>query len=120
MKKDAEDHATEDSKKKELIETRNVAEQMAYTAEKALKDHEKDVPADVKTEIEEKIKTLREIKEKDDKAAIEAATETLSTAMQKIGEIMSKAAEAEAKPEEAKSDDEPTVHEADVTGEETK
>ena len=120
MKKDAEDHAAEDSKKKELIETRNIAEQMAYTAEKALKDHEKDVPADVKTEIEEKIKSLREVKEKDDKTAIEAATETLSTAMQKIGEIMSKAAEAEAKPEEAKSDDEPTVHEADVTGEETK
>lgn len=120
MKKDAEDHAAEDSKKKELIETRNIAEQMAYTAEKALKDHEKDVPADVKTEIEEKIKSLREVKEKDDKTAIEAATETLSTAMQKIGEIMSKAAEAAAKPEEAKSDDEPTVHEADVTGEETK
>ena len=113
MKKDAEDHAGEDAKKKELIDTRNLAEQMAYTAEKALKDHEKDVPDDVKIDIEEKIKTLRELKEKDDKVAIESATEALSTAMQKIGEIMSKAAEAEAKPEEGKSENEPKVHEAE-------
>lgn len=120
MKKEAEDHAAEDTKKKELIDTRNIAEQMAYTAEKALKDHEKDVPADVKTEIEDKIKTVREVKEKDDKAAIEAATEALSTAMQKIGEIMSKAAQAEAKPEEDKSEDEPKVHEADARDEEAK
>ncbi len=117
MKKDAEDHAAEDSKKKELIETKNQAEQLIYTAEKSLKDHEKDIPADTKSEIEDKIKSLREVKEKDDKGAIEAATEALSSSLQKIGEIMQKAAEAAAKPEGAKPE-EPTVHEADVTPEE--
>jgi molecular chaperone DnaK len=113
MKKDAEDHAAEDTKKKELIDTRNLAEQLIYTAEKSLKDHEAEVPADVKTEIEDKIKTLREVKEKDDKSAIETATEALSTSLQKIGEIMNKAAEAAAKPEEPKQEEGPTVHEAE-------
>lgn len=123
MKKEAEDHAAEDAKKKELIETRNQAEQLIYTAEKSLKDHEKDIPADTKTEIEDKIKSLKEIREKDDKAAIEAATEALSTSLQKIGEIMQKAAEEAAKtpgPTEGTPADEPIVHDADVTGEDKK
>lgn len=120
MKKDAEDHAAEDIKKKEVIETRNLAEQMVYTAEKALKDHADAVPADVKTEIEEKIKAVNEAKSGDDKTAIETASEALSTSMQKIGEIMSKAAEEATKPEEAKTEGGPTVHEAAVTGEDTK
>ncbi|MEY2665060.1 MAG: hypothetical protein RLZZ480_165 [Candidatus Parcubacteria bacterium] len=112
MKKEAEEHAAEDEKKKELIDTRNLAEQMVYTAEKALKDHADAVPADVKTEIEDKIKAVNEAKNGDDKAKIESASEALSTAMQKIGEIMSKAAEADVKENDTKSDDEPKVHDA--------
>jgi len=120
MKKEAEDHASEDEKKKELIEVRNQAEQMVYTAEKALKDHEKEVPEDVKTEINDKIKLVNEAKGKDDKAAIESAVNELSTSLQKIGEIMQKAAEeaqkgAEGAPaEEKKDDDEPTVRDAET------
>ena len=120
MKKEAEDHAAEDAKKKELIETRNLAEQMVYTAEKALKDHEAEVPAEIKTEIEDKIKAVNEAKNGEDKAAIEAAAEALSTSMQKIGEIMNKAAEAAAKPEEAKTEEGPTVHDADIADESSK
>lgn len=112
MKKEAEEHAAEDEKKKELIDTRNMAEQMVYTAEKALKDHEKEITGDIKSEIEGKIGAVNEAKGKDDKAAIEKATEELSTAMQKIGELMSKSAEAEAKENDTKSDDEPKVHDA--------
>ena len=119
MKKEAEDHASEDEKKKELIEVRNQAEQMVYTAEKALKDHEKEVPEDVKTEISDKIKLVNEAKGKDDKAAIESAVNELSTSLQKIGEIMQKAAEAAQKGAEGtptegkKDDDEPTVRDAE-------
>jgi molecular chaperone DnaK len=125
MKKEAEDHAAEDSEKKELIETRNLAEQLVYTAEKSMKDHEKEIPAEVKTEIEDKIKTLKEVREKDDKAEIESASEALSTSLQKIGEIMQKAAEEAAKsaPSDTASEskkDEPIVHDADVTSEEKK
>lgn len=122
MKKEAEEHATEDAKKKELIETRNQAEQMVYTAEKSIKDHEKEIPEDVKTEINDKIKAVNEAKNGDDKAAIDGATTTLSTSLQKIGEIMQKAAEAaQSKNEpEASTDkkdgtdgDEPTVRDAE-------
>ncbi len=99
MQKDAEDHAAEDEKKKALIESRNMAEQLLYTAEKSLKEHGDKIPADTKTEIEGKVSALREATGKDDKAEIESKTEELSTSLQKIGEIIQKAAEAAAKDE---------------------
>ena len=94
MQKEAEMHAQEDAKKKEVAEARNLAEQMIYTAEKALKDHGDKVPADVKTSITEKISALRTAKDGQDTAAIKTASEALSTEMQKIGEIMAKAGQA--------------------------
>jgi molecular chaperone DnaK len=120
MKQEAEEHAGEDEKKKELIDARNQAEQLVYTAEKSLKDHESEVPADVKEEIETKVKEVNTAKEGDDKAAIDTAAAALSESLQKIGEIMQKAAEAaqagagdsEAKPEEG-AEDEPKVHDAE-------
>lgn len=92
MKRDADEHASEDAKKKELIDTRNVAEQLVYTAEKALKDHGDKVSTEIKSDVEAKIAAVNEVKQKDDKGAIEAAAEALSTAMQKIGESMNQAA----------------------------
>lgn len=128
MKQEAEEHAGEDEKKKELIDTRNQAEQLVYTAEKSIKDHESEIPADVKEEIEGKVKEVNEAKAGEDKAAIDTAVAALSESLQKIGEIMQKAAEAaqagaadgEAKPDGA--EDEPTVHEAEevATDEEKK
>jgi molecular chaperone DnaK len=115
MKKEAEDHAAEDEKKKEMIEARNNAEQMVYTAEKSLKDHEKEIPEDVKKEIEDKMKAVNDVKDSDDKKALSKAVEELTTSLQKIGEIMQKAAEAATK-EDATSDtaeDEPEVREAE-------
>lgn len=88
MQKEAEEHADEDAKKKELIEKRNTAEQMIYTAEKSLKDHGKQISDDVKTEVEDAIKALRDVLEKDDAEAIASTTEALGTSMQKIGEAM--------------------------------
>ena len=126
MKREAEEHAGEDAKKKELIEVRNQAEQLVYTAEKSLKDHAAEVPADIKEEIETKIKEVNEAKGKDDKAAIETAVAALSESLQKIGEIMQKAAEAAQAgaadgASEEKKDDEPVVHEAEeVKNEEEK
>lgn len=114
MKKEAEEHAGEDAKKKELIEARNQAEQLVYTAEKSVKDHEAEVPTDVKEEIETKIKAVNEAKAGDDKAAINSSVEALSESLQKIGEIMQKAAEAaQAGSADEKKEDEPTVHEAE-------
>jgi molecular chaperone DnaK len=121
MQKEAEEHAGEDAKKKELIEARNLAEQMVYTAEKALKDHGDKVPAEIKTDVEAKIKAVHEVKSKDDKAAIETAASALSDAMQKIGEAMAKERPADAAPKADTNTPEGNVRDADVTGsEETK
>jgi molecular chaperone DnaK len=92
MQKDAEEHAAEDQKKKELIDTRNLAEQMVYTAEKSLKDYADKITSEVKTDVEEKIRLVNDAKATDDLAAIKSASDALSTAMQKIGEVMNQAA----------------------------
>jgi molecular chaperone DnaK len=117
MKKDAEDHAAEDGAKKELIEARNQAEQMVYTAEKSLKEHEKEIPEDVKTEIQDKIKAVNEVKDKDEKEPLAKAVEELTVSLQKIGEIMQKAAEAASKEggaeASADADAEPEVRDAE-------
>ena len=92
MKQEAEAHAGEDLKKKELIESRNLADQLIYTAEKSLTEHKDAISAEIKTAIESKIKELREAKEKDDSEVIKTKTQELSTEMQKIGEAMQKQA----------------------------
>ena len=88
MTKDAEAHAEEDKKKKEIIETRNLADALIFTTEKALKEAGEKVNEEEKKKIEEKITALKEVKDKDDKEAIQKAAEELSQASQKIGEIM--------------------------------
>ena len=85
MRKDAELHATEDTKKKELIEARNLAEQIIYTSEKALTDAGDKVTADEKKPVQEKIEALKKAKEGDSTDAIKKATEELSKAIQAIG-----------------------------------
>ena len=90
MKKDAEVHAEEDKQKRELADARNMADTFIYSAEKALRDAGEKVPAELKTDVESKIKALKDVKESSDLAAITSASRALSEAMQKIGEIMYK------------------------------
>ncbi len=94
MKQDAEAHAAEDEKKKAEVETRNIAEQTIYAAEKAVKDAGDKVPADVKSDVEAKIADLKKAKEGTDIEAVKKATDFLSVSMQKIGEAMMKAQQA--------------------------
>jgi molecular chaperone DnaK len=91
MRKEAEANADADRKKKEIAETRNIAEQVVYTAEKALRDGGDKVPADIKSAVEAKITALKGVKDGNDLSAIKKATEELSQEMQKIGEAMTKA-----------------------------
>lgn len=105
MQKDAEMHADEDKKKKELVEQRNIGDQFIYAAEKALKDAGDKVPAETKEEIETKIKELKEVKDKDNLEDIKAKNEALSTSMQKIGEILNQQAQQEAQPQEGEPKD---------------
>jgi molecular chaperone DnaK len=92
MKKDAEVHAEEDKKKKELIETRNMADTLIYSTEKSLREAGDKVTADEKKPVEEAIENLKKVKDGDDLEAIKKATEAMSTAAQKIGEKLYKAA----------------------------
>lgn len=91
MKKDAEMNASEDEKKKALVDIKNTAEQSVYTAEKSLKDYGDKVPEDTKKSIQEKIDALKTVKDGTDADAIKKATDELSTELSKIGEILAKA-----------------------------
>jgi len=93
MKKDAEMHAEEDKRKKELIEARNMADSLSYTTEKALKDAGDKITADEKKPVEEAITELNKVKNGDDLEAIKKATENLSSVAQKIGEKLYKASQ---------------------------
>jgi molecular chaperone DnaK len=97
MKADAETHADADAKRKEIVEVKNLAEQMVYTAEKAIKDAGDKAPEDVVTEVNEKIAGVKKANEGEDLGLIKSASEALSAAMSKIGEAMMKNTEAEKK-----------------------
>lgn len=88
MAKDAEAHAEEDAKKKELVESRNIADSLVYTAEKSLKDAGDKVKDDLKKEVEEKVKSAREAISADDLEKIKKATDELGQTLQKIGPAM--------------------------------
>ena len=85
MRKDAEAHADEDRKRKELIEARNNADNTAYAAEKAIREFGDKVPADVRSEIEAKVAETKSAAQGEDVEKIKAATEALGQAVQKIG-----------------------------------
>jgi molecular chaperone DnaK len=98
MQADAEAHAEEDAKKKELADVKNTAEMTLFTAEKSLKDFGDKIDASLKTSVEEKITALKLLKDASsaDKDSIHNATEALSAELSKIGEAMQKAGETSA------------------------
>ncbi len=88
MQADAETHAEEDKKKMELIETKNLADQMTHTAEKAIKDAGDKIGDDVKKEVNDAIEEVKKARAGDDGEAIKKSAEALSDKMMKIGEAM--------------------------------
>lgn len=88
MTQDAEAHAEEDAKKKELIEVKNSADNLIFTAEKSLKDMEGKIEETDKKEVEEAIEELKKVKDTDAKEEIESKTKDLSEKISKIGEKM--------------------------------
>jgi len=88
MKKEAETHAEEDRKRKETVEMRNQADTLISVSEKTLKDAGDKAKAEDKTAVEEKIKALKDIKDKDDVEAIKKGIDELSSAIQKVGAAM--------------------------------
>lgn len=94
--KEAEEHAEEDRKRKETIESRNTAESAAFQAEKLLAEHEEQVSDEVKADVQSKIDALRELlkDENADPAQLVTATTELQTSLQQIGEAIYAAEQA--------------------------
>ncbi|MFL7891166.1 MAG: molecular chaperone DnaK [Anaerolineales bacterium] len=85
MRKDAEAHAEEDLKRKELIEARNLADNAVYTAEKTLKDLGDKIPADLKEKVEAEAAKVREVQTSENAQEIRTATENLMSVVQELG-----------------------------------
>lgn len=121
MQADAEANAEEDKKKKELVEKRNEADHMIFTAEKNVREYGDKIDEATKTAINGAIEASKKAKEGTDPAAIDAATKTLSDEMMKIGEIIMKAEQEKnaangAAPEDKKDDGAVDVAAEEVTG----
>jgi len=93
MVKDAESHAEEDKKKKELVEAKNNADSLCYTAEKSLKDAGDKIPEDIKSDIEGKTKALKDLIQTGSKDELQTKSKDLSDSLLKIGEHMYKGQE---------------------------
>ena len=85
MRKEAEAHAEEDRRRKELIEVRNQADNTIYSAEKVLNDLGDKVPADLRSKVEDAIAKVRQVMSGDDHEAIRSATQELTQVLQQVG-----------------------------------
>ncbi|NDA12810.1 MAG: molecular chaperone DnaK, partial [Actinobacteria bacterium] len=115
MVKDAEEHAAEDKKRREEAETRNQAEQMAYSTEKLIKDNDDKLSEEIKTEVQADVDALKTALAGDDIEAVKSAQEKLTTSSQKLGEAIYAAQPAEGEQAEASDED---VVDAEVVDEE--
>ncbi len=96
MVKDAEAHADEDKRKRELVEARNQGEGLIHSTERTIKENEDKIPEADKAAANEAISALREVIGGEDPAVIQAKTEALAQASMKLGEAVYKASAAEA------------------------
>jgi molecular chaperone DnaK len=88
MQKDAEAHADEDRKRKELVETKNQADSMIYATEKSMKDLGDKVDSETKNKVQTEIDSLKKLMESDDVEAIKKGLESLTQASHKLAEMM--------------------------------
>ena len=121
MVKDAEAHAAEDKTRRENAETRNRAEQQAYSVEKLLKDNKDKIPADLSSEVSGAVEQLKKALEGEDIEAIKSAQEKLSTTAQKIGEAIyasDQAAQASGSQQAGKPAEEDNIVDAEIVDDE--
>jgi len=88
MQREAELHADEDLRKRDLIEAKNTGDTSAYQAERTLRENGDKIEASLKTEVEEKVAAVRSAIEAEDTARINSAVDDLNLSMQKIGQAI--------------------------------
>ena len=115
MVKDAEEHATEDKKRREEADTRNQAEQMVYQIEKLIKDNDQKLSEEVKTDVQADVDALKTALAGEDFDAVKSALEKLTESQTKLGEAIYAAASQEAEQEAPSTED---VVDAEVVDEE--
>jgi molecular chaperone DnaK len=113
MVKEAEEHADEDRRRREAISLRNDAESMVFQAEKTLSEYGDRIPSEIKTELDEKVQTVREILDKDRENVdrLKPAYEEMVQSLSKVGTAMYQAASST----EANGFGEPTAEETEET-----
>jgi len=94
MVKDAEAHASEDKRRRELVEARNNADALIHTTERTLRENEEKIPAGDRQAVEPAIQALKDTLESEDTEQIKSKTEALAQASMKIGEALYKAQQA--------------------------
>jgi len=114
MQKDAEVHEEEDKRKKEIIDGRNLLDQVVYTAERSLAENGDKISDDLKKNLQQKIDDAKKVKEKEEILEIKKITEELSAEMQKIGEEMQKNSQTQKPEDKKKNDNDGTVHETET------
>ena len=88
MVSDAEKFAEEDERRRQEVQTRNNAENLAYAAEKMIQENAENIPDDLKTEVEGKVAALRSALQNNDVARIEATVNELQESLQKVGQAV--------------------------------
>jgi molecular chaperone DnaK len=96
MVKEAESHAEEDKKRREMVEVKNQAEALVHSTERMLKDYGDKVPAGDKALVESAVTDLKSVLEGDDKDAIKQKVDALAQASMKLGEAMYQASQGQA------------------------
>jgi molecular chaperone DnaK len=109
MVREGEEHAAEDKRRREAAETRNTAEQLAYSIEKLIKENDEKLPAEVKTEVQADVDALKSALAGDDDAAVKTAFDKLNESQGKIGEAIYKTSQAESAAGASAPESEPTA-----------
>jgi molecular chaperone DnaK len=121
MVREGEEHAAEDKARREAAETRNTAEQLAYSTEKLIKDNDDKLPADVKSEVQADVDALKSALAGDDEAAVKTAFDKLNESQSKLGQAIYSASQeqpAEAAPEGAPEGSDEDIVDAEVVDDE--
>ncbi|PXA71983.1 molecular chaperone DnaK [Cryobacterium arcticum] len=96
MVREGEEHAAEDKRRREAAETRNTAEQLAYSIEKLIKENDEKLPEDVKSEVQGDVDALKSALAGDDDDAVKTAFDKLNESQGKLGEAIYASSQADA------------------------
>ncbi|QYF73111.1 molecular chaperone DnaK [Cryobacterium sp. PAMC25264] len=96
MVREGEEHAAEDKRRREAAETRNTAEQLAYSIEKLIKENDDKLPEEVKTEVQGDVDALKSALAGDDDDAVKTAFDKLNESQGKLGEAIYASSQADA------------------------